>query len=81
MQLFILKFDGSVEVVDAVNQYAYYVHKDHPKGQLFTRKLIGSMGYVWNVMHRDYKGNGPQWVYAEDKHVPKEVQFALMLSN
>lgn len=77
MRIFILKFDDTVEVTESFSEEAYYVHKNYLKGQIFREKLIGSMGYVWNVLHRDHKGNGPSWVYAEK--VPKEVLFARML--
>lgn len=79
MQLFILKADRSVEVVRAFNDVPHYLDVNYPKGQLFREKLIGSMGYVWNALHRDYKGNGPSWVFAETKYVPEEVRFARML--
>lgn len=79
MRIFILKFDDTVEVVQAFAEHAYYMSINYPKGQLFCEKLIGSMGYVWNVLHRDYKGNGPRWVFTETKYVPKEVLLARML--
>lgn len=79
MRIFILKFDDTVEIAESFSEHPYYTHKNYPKGQIFREKLIGSMGYVWNVMHRDHKGNGPAWVYTENKYVPKEVLFARML--
>lgn len=79
MRIFILKFDDTVEVTESFYDHAHYVHKKYQKGQIFREKLIGSMGYVWNCLHRDHKGNGPTWVFTDTKNVPKEVQFARML--
>lgn len=82
MRIFILKFDDTVEITESFSGHPYYTHKNYPKGQIFCENLKGSLyslGYVWNVLHRDHKGNGPAWVYAETKHVPKEVLFARML--
>ncbi|AXC36491.1 hypothetical protein HOT57_gp47 [Pseudomonas phage phCDa] len=76
IRIFILKFDGSVEVTDATNNFAYYMHKNYPKGQVFAEQEVKTRMY-WRVLHRDHKGNGPAWIYAEK--VPKEVLFARML--
>ena len=83
MRIFILKFDDTVEVTDSFSEHPYYTHKNYPKGQIFREELLGSIAYkggqraVWNVLHRDHKGNGPAWVYTVN--VPKEVRFARML--
>lgn len=85
MRIFILKFDDIVEVTESFSEHPYYMHKNYSKGQIFREELIGSAAYkevqktVWTVLHRDHKGNGPKWVYAETKHVPKEVLLARML--
>lgn len=79
MRIFILKFDDTVEVTESFYEHPYYTHKNYSKGQIFREELIGSMGYVWTVLHRDHKGNGPKWVYVETKYVPKEVLLARML--
>lgn len=79
MRVFILKFDGTVEVINSYSEHAHYVNVNYPKGQLFREKLIGSMGYVWYALHRDYKGIGPAWAASETKYVPEAVRFARML--
>lgn len=81
MHIFILHFDGTVTVEEIGQATAGYVAVVFPKGQLFRQKLIGSMGHVWSVMHRDSKGNGPAWNFTEDKHVPEAVKFARMLMD
>jgi hypothetical protein len=83
MRIFILKFDDSVEVTESFSEHPYYTHKNYHKGQVFREEVIGMRGSprgertVWNVLHRDSKGNGPAWVYTTK--VPKEVLFARML--
>ena len=74
MQLFILKTDRSVEVVDIASDQTAYIVKCIPEGQIFLRNLfIWSKG--WHCLHRADN----QWRIASK--VPEEVILTHMIVN
>jgi hypothetical protein len=76
VHIFILKFDRSVEVVDAFNGEAHYINVNYPKGQIFAHRYFSTTEY-WDCLHRDAISHFSAWRIANK--VPDEVKFAAML--